>query len=67
MLTITDILFLGNGKAQKPVKMAEIRKIKIQVLIKVRCNLPDQKFSDSKSHVFSSRLECYIYGLYYSP
>ena len=39
LVSITDILFLGNGKAQKPVKMTEIGKSKIQVLIKVGYNL----------------------------
>ena len=30
-------------------------------------NLPDQKFSDFNSHVFSSGLECYIYRISYAP
>ena len=41
LVSITDILFLRNGKAQKPVKMTEIEKSKIQVLIKVGYNLPE--------------------------
>ena len=52
------ILFLGNGKNQKPVKMTDIGKSKIQVLIKVGYYLSVAKFSDLNSHVFSPRLEC---------
>ena len=59
-VSITDILFLWNAKAQKPVKITEIGKSKIQVLIKVGYDLSALKFSDLKSHVFSSGLQCYI-------
>ena len=41
---------LGNWRAQKPVKMTEIEKNKIQVLIKVRYNLSDHKVSDLNSN-----------------
>ena len=42
------------------MKMTEIEKTKIQVLIKVEYNLSDLKFSDLNSDDFSPRLECYI-------
>ena len=58
LVSITDISFLGNAEARKPVKMAEIGKSKIQVLIKVGYNLPVKKFSDLKSNVYSPWLEC---------
>ena len=59
-------MFFGNGKARKPVKMTEIRKSKIQLLIKVGYNLPVKKFSDLNSDVYSTRLESYIYPESYS-
>ena len=51
-------LFLGNGKNQKPVKMTDIRKSKIQVLMKPGYYLSVAKLSDLNSDVFSPRLEC---------
>ena len=60
LVSIADISFLGNGKARKPVKMTEIGKSKIQVLIKVGYNLPVKKISDLNSNVYSPRLWCYI-------
>ena len=53
-------------RAQKPVKMAEFEKSKIQVLIKVGYNLSDPKVSDLNSEVFSERLGCYVYSSEYS-
>ena len=48
------------GKAQKPVKMTEIGKSKIQVLIKVGYNLSDLKVSYPHSYVNPPRLECQL-------
>ena len=48
-----DFLFLAYGRAQKRVKMTEIGKSKIQVLIKVEYYLSDLKVLDLNSYVFS--------------
>ena len=42
--------------------MTEIGKSKIQVLIKVGYTLSALKFSDLKSHVYLSGLDCYLYS-----
>ena len=53
-------------ESQKSVKMAEIEKSKIEVLIKVGYNLSDLKVSDLNSEVFSLWLGCYVYRSEYS-
>ena len=51
--------YVENGRAQKPVKMTEIEKSKIQVPIEVGFYLSDLNVSDLNSDVFSCRLGCY--------